>query len=412
MDHSIAIANSSFSELNHLAAHLAQTNLLSKYIRPYVDSPDASFLKTLVPEKLYKRTFGRRQMPAGLTTRHIIEAAGTPDFLLAAAQRIPWRHPVVMQAIDSLVFLRDKQVAAAASKCLTGERMVVAAWGCAEEVFRSARHRVKVLNYSFAHHRAAKSILIADAERSPEFSTLLNSHNWPKWRETQLDAEIELADYILVGSDFVRQTFLGEGVDPSKVLVSEYGADLTHFTPKVSRIATSEVRALFVGQISQRKGVGYLLQAARAIDDKTLKLTLVGQMQGSREVLRPYSDVFEHIPHMPRADLAAVYQSSHVFVFPTLVEGMSLAVLEAMAAGLPVITTPSAGSVVRDGVDGFIVPPGDVAALEVALKKLCNDVGLRETMGRNARVRAEQYSWDRYCSGTTAQLRAMLSAAR
>ena len=73
-----------------------------------------------------------------------------------------------------------------------------------------------------------------------------------------------------------------------------------------------------------------------------------------------------------------------------------MSIYEAMAAGLPVITTPNSGSVVRDGTDGFIVPVRDIAALKDRIERLYNDATLREAMGRNAAAHAVDYSWDAY----------------
>ena len=75
---------------------------------------------------------------------------------------------------------------------------------------------------------------------------------------------------------------------------------------------------------------------------------------------------------------------------------MAVVTLEAMAAGLPVITTPNAGSCVRDGVDGFIIPAGDANALTSAMEHLLTDRSLRQTMSRSARERAAEFTWEKY----------------
>ena len=85
-----------------------------------------------------------------------------------------------------------------------------------------------------------------------------------------------------------------------------------------------------------------------------------------------------------------------VFVLPTLCEGFALAHLEAMACGVPVVTTPNCGSVVRDGVDGFIVPIRDAEALAEKIELLVTDRELRTRLGHNARERAREFTWDRY----------------
>jgi glycosyltransferase involved in cell wall biosynthesis len=157
------------------------------------------------------------------------------------------------------------------------------------------------------------------------------------------------------------------------------------------------LRLLFIGQISQRKGIFYLLEAASRLKNTYAQLTLVGQIQGDGRALTPYQHLYHHIPHVPHMELCEIYRQADVFVFPTLVEGMPMVILEAMASGLPVITTPNGpGDIVRDGVDGFLVPPRSVEAIVNGLERLRADPILRKAMGINARERALQFTWNKY----------------
>jgi glycosyltransferase involved in cell wall biosynthesis len=116
---------------------------------------------------------------------------------------------------------------------------------------------------------------------------------------------------------------------------------------------------------------------------------------------------------VPRVELREIYRQADVFVFPTLVEGMGIVVLEAMASGLPVITTPNGpGDIVRDGVDGFLVPPRDVDAIVERLERLRADPQLRQEMARNARIRAQEFTWDAYRKKTVVALRGWLDGVQ
>ena len=164
------------------------------------------------------------------------------------------------------------------------------------------------------------------------------------------------ADAIFVSSDFARGTLLEIGVSPEVIHVIPYGSDIKRFVPDETQRQEGRVRFLFVGLIGQRKGVKYLLEAYKKLDLRQAELELVGVVLGSGAGLRQYADCFVHTPSVPHQEIHTVYQRADVFVMPTLHESGVLAIHEALASGLPVITTPNAGSIVRDGVEGFLVP--------------------------------------------------------
>ena len=103
-----------------------------------------------------------------------------------------------------------------------------------------------------------------------------------------------------------------------------------------------------------------------------------------------------YVGQVPRSRVMDEFRRADVFVLPTLCDSFALVHLEAMACGVPVITTPNCGSVVRDGVDGFIVPIRDAAAIADKVELLLTDRALRARMGRSARERAEEFTWARY----------------
>ena len=415
----ILAVNTSSNALNHIAAGLAEVDLLSGYVRPYADlGRNWERHLTRLPGfgQAYSRTFGRRQMPAPLSASNLCEAGVMPDFLMAAHGRLSPTSLAYNAVRKMLMQARTRAVMRMAEKRLADERAVVASWGCAESVFRIAKASgaLCVLNYPLAHHRFTRRYLLEEAERRPAFSDTLNSHDRPAWQERQLDAEIELADRILVGSTFVRESFITEGVPAEKLAVIPYGADTGLFKPTGQKGRGSDrLRLLFVGQISQRKGISYLLDAAQQTADQGDSLTLVGQIQGSGQALVPYRNYFRHVPHVPRSELREIYRQADVFVFPTLVEGLGLVVLEAMASGLPVITTPNGpGDIVRDGVDGFLVPPRDVDAIVDRLNRLRVNPRLRSEMGSNARNRAQTFTWDAYQNNVVGALRDWMDDAQ
>src|SRR3989441_8298497 len=119
-----------------------------------------------------------------------------------------------------------------------------------------------------------------------------------------------------------------------------------------------------------------------------------------RSTLFPYTtlyrDMFQHIPNVPRAEVHHWFERADVFVYPSLHEGSALAIYEALACGLPIITTPNSGSMVQDGIQGYVVPIRDVERLKEKILLLYENRELRQEMSRRARLRAEEFTWAAY----------------
>jgi len=207
-------------------------------------------------------------------------------------------------------------------------------------------------------------------------------------------AKYAIADLVLVPSRHVRDAVIGLGCAPEKIALVPYGLDASRFEGTPRPVAG---RVLFVGKTTLLKGAHHVAAAARALAERRndIEIRVAGRVGESAKA----SDIFRgphYLGQMPRARMAEEYARADVFVLPSLSEGMALAHLEAMAAGVPVIATPNCGSVVRDGVDGFIVPVRDREMLAARIEEIVSDRQLRERMSINARQRAQEFSIERY----------------
>ncbi len=218
----------------------------------------------------------------------------------------------------------------------------------------------------------------------------------------RLLAEYEVADFLIVPSPFVAESMIRSGIPPQKIILLPYGVTLRHFEPKrpEQERVKGGFRVLFVGQIVPLKGIHHLVQAFTRLRFPRSELIIVGQGDVRYQALlnrlvgRDASVRFTG--QLTQAELWAYYQSADVFVLPTLSEGSALVVYEAMAAGLPVVTTPNAGSVVREGVDGLLFPACDVDALQDKIQYLYQNPHARIAMGNSARERVREFTWERY----------------
>jgi len=187
------------------------------------------------------------------------------------------------------------------------------------------------------------------------------------------------------------------GLDPAKAMVIRPAVDPEVFRPAASRPASDASFRLFTtGTLIWRKGYEWALHAIRLIKDRgvNVQFDIIGDGPDRQRVLYTIHDlglqdcVRLHGRLCPEEVLSRLQQAD-AFLLSSLSEGISNAVLEAMACGIPVVTTDCGGmrEAVTDGVEGFVVPVRDDVAMAGALERLANDPELRRSMGDAARAR-------------------------
>jgi glycosyltransferase involved in cell wall biosynthesis len=406
---SVLVANLGAPEINRLGVELERRGVLRGYVRPYVNRERAwehALRRLPGAGPMYGRTLGRRRPPAGLPLGRVQEAGVMPDFLAALVGRMAWAPAKLRRAlVQRLIFAAETAVGRRAGRLSKDVDLVIASYGTGRHAFERMRRDGgrTVLSYPIAHNGFQAKFYAEEARLAPQFAAALpRLDQLPREYTECLEVECALADRILVGSRFVRDSFLSMGFDARRIVVTPYGVDTVRFTPRSESSRRGGIfRALFVGQIGQRKGMSYLFEGYQRFRRPDSELHVVGTYVPGREVYDRYAQLYRHTPNVPQEQLPALYQSADVFVFPSLIEGMPLVVLEAMASGLPVITTTHGpGDIVRDGVDGFFVPIRDPEAIAMRLEQLYRDPALRAQMGRNAREQAMRYTWDSYAART------------
>jgi glycosyltransferase involved in cell wall biosynthesis len=162
-----------------------------------------------------------------------------------------------------------------------------------------------------------------------------------------------------------------------------------------------EIRLLYVGSWLDRKGIYYLADAFGLLvrRNPSMFLTVAGCLAAEEVVNRTFAPECRErlcvVPFVKRADMPALYAEHDVFVFPSLMEGMPLTLLEAMASGMPVVTTWSSGmaDVIEDGHNGLLVTPADAEALANSIQELADSAELRARIGRSAQETVRRYTW-------------------
>lgn len=181
--------------------------------------------------------------------------------------------------------------------------------------------------------------------------------------------EQDLADKIICGSNFVKDSLIARGVDANKISVLPLGRLkdenlLQHQAVNESIQQKDGLKILFAGSVGLRKGIPYLLEALRQIKGKIpFTCKIAGNIEIKPERVKEYSDVCEFLGRVSRTQIKDLYHWADVFILPSICEGSAMVTYEAMSFGLPIISTPNSGSIVRDGIDGFIVPIRNVEAI-------------------------------------------------
>jgi glycosyltransferase involved in cell wall biosynthesis len=217
---------------------------------------------------------------------------------------------------------------------------------------------------------------------------------------------LNFTDYIFCLSDYARQSLIRHGIATQKIFKLNLGLDLVRFADKQSYNQNSTLQLLFVGTVMKRKGIEVLLQVFDKLKDYEINLTIIGPPGDAMSLLTPQNTRYTYLPFLPHEELAEAYRSADIFIFPSYLDSWAQTVIEAMACGTPVIVSDNTGAkeaVVQGG--GFVVPTGDVDAYVEKILYFYHNREAIESMGRQARKVAEQYTWDNYHQQVQAALK-------
>lgn len=214
------------------------------------------------------------------------------------------------------------------------------------------------------------------------------------------EAIYQAADAITVPASHARRTFIDRGIAPEKVHVIPYGVLLDRFQ-KVGDPPAGSFEVLYVGRVDLAKGFTDLLEAFAQLRVPNKRLTVVGSVMTEMRTVLPRltQENVTFIGSVPQAEVKTWMSRSHVMVMPSLDEGMALVQGQALACGCPVIATTNSGAedLFTNGVEGFIVPIRDPAALAARMTQLADDPALREQMSEAALRRVRSLGgWTQY----------------
>lgn len=214
----------------------------------------------------------------------------------------------------------------------------------------------------------------------------------PRYRE-RVFAEWRDASLIVVNSEWTRRALVSQGVLADKIVIVPLAYESSHPSIVHRYDGQRPLRLLWLGSVILRKGIPYLLEISDRLG-KSIDVRIVGDIGIARGRVERTPPNVRFYGRVPRSEAETHYRWADVFVLPTLSDGFGITQLEAMAYGLPVITTPCCGDVVTDGIDGFVVPQGDPDQLEGAVAAFLRNPQLIEEMSSMTSKKLHQFSYE------------------
>ena len=387
-----------------LAIALSESGLLEALVTDLFWPADrrwAKWLNRLLPQSLVTLLHQRSTPKLLFSQVRLCAAAGLRSLLLDKIPRTPFSmRRSATRAADTALGRTAGELATQ-----TGARLVSYSY-FGFDAF-SNFSGPGILFQAHPHPVTMRRILLEELRMHPECADSLQQE-WelalPEEDFNHLVCEVEMASRFLAASSFTRNSLVEHGVPAESISVIPYGVDLDRFHPRaetIPRPPNAKLELLFVGRINQRKGVKYLLDALRLLNRDDVHLTICGRVVDSLELFRPFASQIDIRPSVSHHELVAAYQHADLFVFPSIAEGFGQVLLEALACGLPILSTThtAAPDLIDDGIQGFIVEPRRPDLLAARIEWAIHHRAELTAMRPLARKRAEQFTWQRFRSG-------------
>lgn len=253
-----------------------------------------------------------------------------------------------------------------------------------------------------AYWETLRRLLLEEAERLPQWKATIGGIKDSDEKLQRKRRELELADNIVVPSKFVQDS-LPLWTQGKRIIMAPFGSPPINNIQyneeeRMPKATTKPLKVLFVGSMSQRKGLGDLFAAFRLLNRTDIELVVMGSMQAPIEFYKGEFSRFRFEPGRPNNEVLELMRSCDIFCLPSIVEGRALVMQEAMSQGLPLIITPNTGGedLIIEGKTGFLVP---IRSPELIAEKLnwCieNRQEIKE-MGKFAQQHAAKYTWENY----------------
>ena len=250
-----------------------------------------------------------------------------------------------------------------------------------------------------AHWQTVRRLLSEEAERLPEWEPTLESTREPEDKLFRKEEELDLADCITCPSEFVLQSIPKNIRSKKNCIVAPFGSPPCLPNKRLKQDnKNNNLKLLFVGSMSQRKGLADLFEAMKMLRNDPVTLTVLGQPSMPMEFYRNCLPNFEYLAPCSNENVRKVMQEHDALVLPSIAEGRALVQQEALACGLPLIVTANAGGedLIEEGITGYLV---SIRSPEDIFEKITRLIENRKSIPeiREAcQAKAKLYTWKEY----------------
>ena len=248
-----------------------------------------------------------------------------------------------------------------------------------------------------AYWQTVRRLLSEEAERYPDWEPTLASTREPEEKLIRKEIELELADSIFCPSEFVLNSIPLEIRKRKPCLIAPFGSPKCepHFH---NGIENKVFKLLFVGSMSQRKGLADLFSAIKLLPNEPVSLSILGQPSMPLEFYRKHFLNFEYFPPCSNKKVREIMKMHDALILPSIVEGRALVQQEALSCGLPIIITPNTGGkdLVTEGETGHVVPIRSPEKIAEKIVSLIENKTSKTEIAENCKKKSRAYSWTSY----------------
>ncbi|MEM8525748.1 MAG: glycosyltransferase family 4 protein [Bacteroidota bacterium] len=268
------------------------------------------------------------------------------------------------------------------------------------QTFRKAKknHLSTFYDLPTGYWKAKAAFIQQEMERNADWSIALDAAKDSPEKLRRKDEELSLADQVIVASSFTKSTLQHASIKLKKIQVIPYGFPKTYQSRTYQSPKNRKLKALFVGRLSQQKGLSYLFEAIAKFSSE-IELTLVGSKTTNNfDLLDEHLSKHTWLPYVRHQELLKLMREHDFLIFPSLFDGFGLVITESMSQGTPVIATQASAApdLIENGKNGWIISSGSTDTLVQCLEHIIQDKSILEIVGKAALRRAEKRPWKQY----------------